>query len=193
MTPHLARQLNGLALLSVAGMLAYAFTDQFLHADVPCPLCLLQRVGFVLAGFGFALNVIFGSRPSHYGLAIIAAICGAAVAARQVLLHVVPGSGGYGQPFLGLHFYTWALIAFAVIILGSACVLLFDQPFPSDDLSGSPQRKRRLALSGLGLVAILFFGAMTLLNAGMTLVECGVGLCPDNPTGYQWLRQEPTD
>jgi hypothetical protein len=35
-------------------MLAVAFADQLLHHDRPCSLCLLQRAGFVLAGFGLA-------------------------------------------------------------------------------------------------------------------------------------------
>lgn len=196
MSSDLARQLNGLALLGISGILAYAFADQFLLSDLPCPLCLLQRVGFVLAGFGFALNVIFGSRPSHYGLAIIGALIGAAVAARQILLHVVPGSGAYGAPFLGLHFYTWAFIAFSAIILGSAGLLLFDRQFQAaaDDAARpeDPSRPRagrhRLALPGLGLAALLVFGAIVLLNAVSTFAECAFGLCPDDPTDYQLLR-----
>lgn len=195
MSAHLARQLNVLALLGVGGILAYAFADQVLFSDLPCPLCLLQRVGFALAGFGFALNVIFGSRPSHYGLAIIGALAGAAVAVRQVLLHIVPGSGSYGDPLFGIHFYTWATIAFLAIILGCAGMLLFDRQFHaaadgkprSDNLSGSREGSRRLALSGLGLAAVLVFGAMVVLNAGSTVLECAFGMCPDNPTDYQLL------
>lgn len=196
MSSHLARQLNGLALLGVGGVLAYAFADQFLFSDLPCPLCLLQRVGFALAGFGFALNVIFGSRPSHYGLAIIGALAGAAVAVRQMLLHIVPDSGSYGAPLFGIHFYTWAAIGFSAIILGCAAMLLFDRQFHasadeksrSDDLSGSRAEHRRLALPGLGLAALVVFGAMVVLNAGSTFVECAFGMCPDNPAGYQLLR-----
>lgn len=196
MSSDLARQFNGLALLGISGVLAYAFADQFFLSDLPCPLCLLQRAGFALAGFGFALNVVFGSRPSHYGLAIIGALAGAAVAARQVLLHIVPGSGAYGEPLFGLHFYTWAIIAFSAIILGSAGLLLFDRQFHasadgnarSDDLSGSREEHHRLALSGLGLAAVLVFGAMVLLNAGSTFAECVFGLCPDNPSDYQLFR-----
>mgnify|MGYP006198665043 CR=1 FL=1 len=44
---------------------------------------------------------------------------GGAVSARQILLHIVPGSGSYGDAFFGLHFYTWALIVFSLIVIGS--------------------------------------------------------------------------
>lgn len=186
--------MNGLALLGISGILAYAFVDQFLFSDLPCPLCLLQRLGFALAGLGFALNVVFGPRPSHYALAILGAIAGAVVAARQMLLHIVPGSGSYGEPLFGLHFYTWAFIAFSAIILGSAGLTLFDRQFNTgadaglNDVHDSQDGRRRLAMSGLGLIALFAFGAMVLMNAGSTFAECALGLCPDNPSEYQLLR-----
>ncbi|WP_296925204.1 disulfide bond formation protein B [Thiohalocapsa sp.] len=96
-----ARLLNALGLIAISGVLGYAFADQLIGHDLPCPLCLLQRVGFMLAGFGLALNVAFGQRASHYAVVILGAVAGFAIAVRQVLLHIVPGSGSYGDAFLG--------------------------------------------------------------------------------------------
>lgn len=186
-TPEMSRQLNALILLGIAGILAFAFLDQFLMDDLPCPLCLLQRVGFVLAGFGFALNVVIGPRPSHYGVAILGAAVGAGVATRQVLLHIVPGSGSYGDPLLGLHFYTWALIAFCLIIVVAALLLLFEDQFrPTPGMS---KREGWRGATGLGLVALFFFTLLTLVNAGSTFAECELGLCPDNPESYELLDE----
>src|SRR5690606_9755340 len=86
----------------------------------------------IAAGFGLALNMRFGPRPSHYGLMIIGALAAGIVARRQVLLHIVPGTGSYGDMFFGLHYYTWMVIVSTLIIFGSAGMLLFDRQFAED-------------------------------------------------------------
>ncbi|MGH1572745.1 hypothetical protein ACRAWG_21335 [Methylobacterium sp. P31] len=94
--------------------------------ELQCPLYLLQRAAFAAAGVGFALNLRFGPRPSHYAVVILSAVAGACVAARQVALHVVSGTGGFGSTLFGLHFYTHALIAFVALIVGASVLLLGD-------------------------------------------------------------------
>ncbi|MEO1986381.1 MAG: disulfide bond formation protein B [Martelella sp.] len=177
MRETLTATLNALALLAISIVLLFAFYAQFAYGELPCPLCLLQRAGFVMVGVGLALNVILGVAPGHYGLMILGALSGAVPALRQVALHVVPGTGAYGDPFLGLHFYTWAFLVFALVILGSAAMLVLG------GFATAPARR----LSGLGLVAVVFFALMTLGNGVSTLAECGLGLCPDNPTSYEAL------
>jgi disulfide bond formation protein DsbB len=68
---HPFRQLNALGMLAISAMLTYAFASQFLEQELPCPLCLLQRVGFVAVSIGLLLNVTHGPQPAHYGFAII--------------------------------------------------------------------------------------------------------------------------
>ncbi|WP_180900144.1 disulfide bond formation protein B [Martelella soudanensis] len=177
MSERLANLLNALALVAISIVLLFAFYAQFAEGELPCPLCLLQRAGFVLVGVGLALNVILGVKPRHYGLMILGAVAGAIAALRQVALHVVPGTGGYGDPFLGLHFYTWAFVLFSVVVFGSAIMLVLG------GFATAPARK----LSGLGLVAVVLFAAMALGNGVSTLAECGLGLCPDNPVSYEAL------
>lgn len=186
MTAAFARLLNALALLGIGGILAYAFVDQFLFADLPCPLCLLQRVGFIIAGFGFALNLLFGARPGHYALAIFGAVAGAAVSTRQILLHIVPGTGSYGEALFGLHFYTWALIAFVMIVLGCAVLLLLEAQFSP---SPGARRPQHAGIARLDTVAVAVFGLLILMNAGSTLAECGLGPCPDDPQRYELLER----
>jgi hypothetical protein len=45
-------------------------------------------------------------------MSVIAAVGGACISIRQILLHIVPPDPGYGDPVLGLHLYTWALLVF---------------------------------------------------------------------------------
>jgi len=181
MTSAMSVKLNALGLLGISLVLMVAFADQIAYGDLPCPLCILQRAGFVAAGLGLALNVRFGPRPSHYAVVILSAMAGGAVSLRQIALHVVPGTGAYGNPFLGLHFYTWAFILFALIVVGSAAMLLFDRQF---DEPGKALPPARAGLAIVGLFLLLALG-----NGVSTLLECGGGFCPDNPNDYLLLKK----
>lgn len=180
MTPALSRTLNALGLIGICVVLIVAFVEQLAFGELPCPLCLLQRVGFVGVAVALALNVRFGPRPSHYGMMILAAAVGCAVSVRQMMLHISPGDPGFDPPLLGLHFYTWATFVFVAIVLGAAAMLLFDRQF-SFDLSP-------IAWTGLALGAVILGLAMALGNGVSTILECGGGLCPDNPTSYLLLQ-----
>lgn len=181
MSFDLSRTLNAFGLLAISAVLAFAFVDQLVFGDLPCPLCILQRAGFVLAGFGLALNVRFGPRPSHYGMMMLGALAGALVAGRQTLLHIVPGTGTYGDPFLGMHFYAWATVLFLLIVMGGAVMLLFDRQFERREAPLTPLSV--LALASLGIATLMALG-----NGVSTMLECAGGLCPDNPTSYMLLE-----
>src|SRR5260221_2459098 len=116
----------------IAVVLLVAFGLQFGLKELPCPLCNLQRVALVLCGFGFLLNLRFGVQPLHYGLSILAALFGVAVAGRQVLLYILPGSGAHGSALLGLHLYTWSLILFAAVIARIALLMIIGGPADHD-------------------------------------------------------------
>jgi disulfide bond formation protein DsbB len=182
MTPNVAHYLNALGLSLIGVVLLFAFGDQLLRHDLPCPLCLLQRAGMVAAGFGIALNLALGPSPAFYGLASLGALCGAAVAIRQILLHIVPGTGAYGDAFFGLHFYSWAFIVFAAIVAGASVMLLFTGQFQQERRGLGPLARR------LGAAAFLIFGLLAVANGFSTVLQCGAGLCPENPTGYLLLQ-----
>ena len=177
MTADLSRLLNALGLVAIDTVLVLAFADQLWFRDLPCPICILQRAGFIAAGFGIALNLIFGPRPSHYGLAILGAMAGGIMSADQVLHYVVPGTGSYGNAIFGLHLYTWALIGFALIVVGSAVMLLFDRQY-------EPTGPLPLRLTVLPLTAVALLALIAVANVLSTLAICGVGLCPETPGGY---------
>lgn len=170
---------NALALAGICGVLAMALFWQLAFHELPCPLCLLQRVGFVLVGIGILLNLRFGASPLHYGLILFSALAGAFAAGRQILLHIAPGDQGYGSPFLGMHFYTWAFIGFALVMLWTAAMLVLDRR-----TADTPRIRTHGAL--VWTVVWLFF-ALVAANLLSTLLECGLGACADNPVAYLLL------
>jgi len=180
-SPELSKLLNAFGLIAIGTVLTMAFIDQVWFGELPCPLCILQRAGLIAAGCGIALNIVFGPKPSHYGIAIIGAIASAAISMRQVLLHIVPGTGFYGPPVWGLHLYTWAFLFAVAIVLGSGFMLLFDRQF--SQVQGGSAR-----LKGLSLLAILLFLVLTVANVFSTIALCGTGLCPDNPEDYELFQ-----
>jgi disulfide bond formation protein DsbB len=172
MTSQRASALNVLAL----------YAAQFILGELPCPLCLLQRIMFALLAIGPILNIRFGPRPSHYALSLLAAVVGAAVSTRQVLLHIMPGDHGYGTALFGYHYYTWALIGFIAAIVLLSLMLLFDRQFEKQ--SAAAATAGAFAKIAVGLVI-----ALTVANVASTLLECGFKACADDPVVYELLKR----
>ncbi|MFZ5780526.1 MAG: disulfide bond formation protein B [Pseudomonadota bacterium] len=176
---------NGIAVTAIALALAVAFFLQFVLNELPCPLCNLQRVALALCGFGFLLNLRFGVQPMHYGLSLLAALFGAAASGRQVLLHVLPGSGAYGSALLGLHLYAWSFVAFVAIIAGIALLMILGGQ------AEAPWSGRRSGMGGLSRLAAWLLVALTLANAVNSFLLCGPIECADDPAGYWIARHLP--
>jgi protein dithiol:quinone oxidoreductase len=88
------RWVNAVGFLACAALLGYAYVLQFVDGLAPCPLCILQRVGFVALGLLFLAAAIHhpgvtGARI-YGGLIAIAAAAGAAIAGRHVWLQSLP-------------------------------------------------------------------------------------------------------
>jgi disulfide bond formation protein DsbB len=176
----LALTLNTLALYALSGLLIAAFAMQFALNELPCPLCMLQRVFLCALAIGPILNLRFGPRPSHYALSMLAALAGAAVSIRQILLHILPGDPGYGSAIFGYHYYTWAFIAFVVALILLALILLLDRQFDERPTPPPGMAARLAVLLAIGLAAA---------NMLSTLAVCGFASCPDNPVRYELFQR----
>ena len=180
MTPKLAIRLNALALYAISGVLLFAFYWQFAYDELPCPLCLSAAGGDYGAGGRPDPHHPPWSQAGNYGLVIIAALLGAAIAARQILLHIMPGDAGFGSAFLGAHFYTWAFLFFVSAMLAAGVMLTFNKQF-------APEAKAPTIGTIEGLAIWLIIG-LTALNAASALLECGFSGCPGNPVRYELLN-----
>jgi hypothetical protein len=110
---------------------------------------------------GPVLTIRHGPKPGNYGLVIIAALLGAAIAARQILLHILPGDTGFGSPFLGLHFYTWAFLFFVSAMLAAGVMLTFNRQFTPEGKVPTPGMIEKMAVwLVIGLTALNAAGAL---------------------------------
>src|SRR5450830_661552 len=108
---------NSLGLFGICSTLAIAFYYQLALAELPCPLCLLQRAALITAGCGFLFNLRLGNKGAHHAMVLAGAVVTGIIATRQLLLHILPGDTGYGSTLLGLHFYTWALVTAVLLVV----------------------------------------------------------------------------
>ena len=170
--------------LAVCGVLLGAFYEQFAGTVLPCPLCILQRMAMILCAAGPAWVLILSTRREvgpldyarGYGASILAAVLGAAISGRQVLLHIMPGDPGYGGAVMGWHLYTWAFVVFVVVIVVSGLHLML----------GLPSREERLPWPRLSATVFLVLVLVTAANAISVFALAGLHLfLTDDPTSYR--------
>lgn len=184
MTPNTEKIINAIGILGLSLVIAGAYTIQYVFGELPCPLCLLQRVGMLMVITGFAMNLKFGIRQMHYGMSIIGAMFGASVSMRQILLHIVPVQGqpaGYGTPIFGIHLYTWAFFVFCAAIFIIALMMIFGKQSYSSASTTSNNK-----LTGFALIALYAAIGLAAINIVTAFFECGLGPCPDNPVKYMY-------
>lgn len=167
--------LNVVGILGLIVLVASASVMQWQLNELPCPLCWLQRFGFLAMAYGFILNLRYGFRASHYAIVIISALFVAAVALRQIGLHVIPGSPGFASPILGLHLYTWCFIIAVAGIFITALVLSLDKQYVSQ--SNISKSFTQILFS---LLTIIF-----MINILSIFIQCGFAACPANPIEYK--------
>ncbi|EDP46715.1 disulfide bond formation protein DsbB family [Rickettsiella grylli] len=171
--------LNALDAIGLAFLLFVAFVLQLRFHELPCPLCLLQRIGILGIAFGFLLNVQFKIRPVHYALSLLSAMLTAAISTRQIFLHVAPGDQGYGLPLFGLHLYTWVFILCVAIIIYISIIFSI---FPQYQYEEPPKTKTMKLLKHATFAAVF---VLAIFNGIATYLECGIKVCPENPVHYE--------
>lgn len=181
MTTRTAIVLNALGLYALALVLLLGFVFQLAWRELPCPLCLLQRVALVALAVGPILNIRYGPRPSHYAMSLLAALVGVIVSVRQVLLHILPGDPGYGSAIAGLHYYSWAAVIFTLAIALIGVMLMFDRQFDDTATAWWPPT--------FAIIAVWLIIVVAAANGVSTLLECGITWCPDNPVRYEMLTR----
>jgi disulfide bond formation protein DsbB len=166
----------------LVGILTGAFAVQFWLGEPPCPLCVMQRIAFMLVGLGLLHTLLRAhtagltsrSIAVGQGMAIMGALQGALAASRQILLHILPSDPGFGSPVFGLHLYTWCFIAFGCQIAASAMFLIASTWLEDSKVSGR--------MTTIVAAAFVF---VVMANLVSVIAEAGLSWeLPADPTGY---------
>ncbi|WP_423066544.1 disulfide bond formation protein B [Devosia sp. CN2-171] len=174
-----------LAMMAVIALiLIAAAVMQYAFGELPCPLCLLQRVAMLGICFGILLQFRNGFSYQNTGISIGFALFLLIVAERQTLLDIYPrpGHAYIGSAVFGLHMPVWSIIIALVVLIAFALKLAIlggDRRLETTTVSTFP----RLAVAATAVGAIVV--ALAVLNFGSVIVQCGINEC--HTMGYQLL------
>jgi hypothetical protein len=175
----------------ICGVLIGAFFVQFVEKELPCPLCMLQRMAMMLAAMGpFHLlgrirstgSIGVDTMARAYGMSILAAVLGLVMSSRQVLLHILPGDPGYGSTVFGMHLYSWGVVVFLAVLVVSGLTMIMARQLHIEKCPHPDSIATRI----LSWIFIVVIGA----NVVATFVESGFHpFLPDNPTTYELIEK----
>ncbi|KWB77688.1 hypothetical protein WL40_33190 [Burkholderia ubonensis] len=179
------RFIDLLALYGVNAVLLVAFYFQLVHGELPCSLCNLQRVAFVLFGAGLLLN-LWGENPSptNYALSAIGALVGSLIGLTQMFLHVLPGTPPYGGAILGMHMYTASYVALTASIIYCVLMLAFQARLQMINVGTPSSDSRRPPIVKL---AVVLFAVLVVGNLVSVFIETGFHSLYSDPQHYHLL------
>lgn len=120
---------NALELSGITLILLLTLAIQFIFREIPCPLCLLQRVGLICVTLGFLLNLRFTPHPRHYAIIILSALFTSFVALRHIAINLHNPEGGFGSAIFGLHLYTWSFIIAMCILIAATLIMTIERKY----------------------------------------------------------------
>jgi disulfide bond formation protein DsbB len=168
-------------LLAMAAILTTAMIFQFQGGEIPCPLCLLQRLAMFGVGFGVILHFRYGYSARNDGVSMLFALLLLIVSVRQTLLDIYPrpGHSYIGSAVLGLHMPVWSVVIAVALLLGFAVKLAV--------LGGEDLRDRQPwpTLGRLAGPLCLYVIAICLINFVSVILQCGADAC--HTSGYRLL------
>src|SRR5919112_1890237 len=109
----------------IAGILTAAMVLQYAYGELPCPLCLLQRVAMLGVCFGLMQNFRNGFSDRNLGYSLLFSVFLLVVSIRQTLLDIYPRPGHeyVGSAVLGLHMPVWSIVIALTLITAFAVKL----------------------------------------------------------------------
>lgn len=178
-----AAALNDLAelamLVILAGILTTAMVLQYAAGEIPCPLCLLQRVAIFGVCFAILRNLRDGFSHRNMGIAMLFSVLLLVISVRQTLLDIYPrpGHAYIGSAVLGLHMPVWSTLIAAALLTGFALRLAV-----LGDREVAPHAP---GLARIGRAVGLYVAALCAINLVSVVVQCGLGQC--HTMGYRLL------
>jgi disulfide bond formation protein DsbB len=168
-------------MLTIAAILTTAMVLQYYGGEIPCPLCLLQRVAMFGVCFGIVRHFRDGYSARNDGFCMLFALLLLIVSVRQTLLDIYPrpGHSYIGSAVLGLHMPVWSVvIAMAILAAFAIKFAILGDEHLRDKPPPAP-------LGRLAKLVSLYVIAIALINFGSVVLQCGVDAC--HTSGYRLL------
>jgi disulfide bond formation protein DsbB len=174
-----------LVMFVIAGILTAAMTLQYVNGELPCPLCLLERVAMLGVCFGIMLNFRRGFSYQNTGFSLLFAIVLLVISGRQSLLDIYPRPGHeyIGSAIFGIHMPVWSIIIALALLTAYAIKLAIlggDEYLREADVSEFPAIRRIADILSIYVIAIC------LINLVSVVLQCGLGEC--HTFGYKLLE-----
>ena len=169
-------------LVVLAAILTAAMAMQYALGEIPCPLCLLQRVAMFGCCFGLIQQLRLRDSERGTGIALIFALLLLVISVRQTLLDIYPRPGHdyIGSAVLGLHLPVWSVIIAVALFLGLAVRLaLFGGGRTTK--SGGDALPRALVQP-----LVIYVVVICAINFLSVLAQCGLDQC--HTFGYRLLQ-----
>jgi disulfide bond formation protein DsbB len=188
-TQQILALLNYLYLLAmmlvIAGILTAAMTLQYAGGELPCPLCLLQRVAMFGVCFGIMQNFRRGFSYQNTGYSLLFTILLLVVAVRQTLLDIYPRPGHeyIGSAIFGLHMPVWSIIIALCLLTAYAAKLA---ALGGDEYLEEVPPSRFPVVSKLADLVSLYVIAICGINFVSVVLQCGLREC--HTFGYRLLQ-----
>jgi disulfide bond formation protein DsbB len=165
-----------LMMLVIAAILTAAMTLQYVYGELPCPLCLLQRLALFGVCFGLMQNLRNGFSYRNSGPSMLFAIFLLIVSVRQTLLDIYPRPGHeyIGSAVLGLHMPVWSILIALALLVAFAIKL---------SVLGGAERLRDVRadafphLNRLAVILSIYLIALCAVNFVSVVMQCGLGEC----------------
>jgi disulfide bond formation protein DsbB len=172
-------------MLVIAGILTAAMTLQYARGELPCPLCLLQRVAMFGVCFGIMQNFRRGFSYQNTGYSLLFTILLLVVAVRQTLLDIYPRPGHeyIGSAVFGLHMPVWSIIIALCLLTAYAAKLAV---LGGDEYLEEMPPSRFPVVSKLADLVSLYVIAICGINFVSVVLQCGLREC--HTFGYRLLQ-----
>jgi disulfide bond formation protein DsbB len=174
-----------LMMMVIAGIITAAMVLQYARGELPCPLCLLQRIAMFGVCFGIMQNFRRSFSYQNTGFSLLFTILLLVVSVRQTLLDIFPrpGHAYIGSAVFGIHMPVWSIIIALCLLSAYAAKLAAlggDEYLNESPPSEFPLVKTLADVLGLYVIAICT------INVISVFLQCGFKEC--HTFGYQLLQ-----
>jgi len=160
-------------MLAVVVILSIAMYMQYFLNEIPCPLCLLQRVAFLGIGYGAMMHFRGSPYIRAIGFALIFIFFLEIISLRQSLLDIYPRPGHQwvGSTVFGIHMPVWSFLISLIILLFIALDMIIVEQHTRISIT------KYFLLNKFANILTMLLIILCLINFISVILQCGLYNC----------------